>query len=328
MEFRTKIEIKPSSWSISYDKPVMLIGSCFSSYIGARMEQGHLPVMINPSGTVYNPVSVSKTLDAIISQKVYSGDDLFMHNGIWHSFDHYTEFSGEDPERVLERINNNARRAYSFLKKAAFLFITFGTARVYRYRKSGLIVSNCHKVPAREFDSELLEVGEVVNLWKGQLDTLQRLFPSLKVIFTISPVRHWKDGAHGNQVSKSVLFLAVEKLLEHSSCPQYFPAYELIMDELRDYRYYCNDMLHPSDTAVGYIWEVFTSCYFDAATLGLWNEVAKINRATEHRFLTDSPSAKKEFAQRMLKQTDRIQKAIPGINLQQVRNYFLDLSRQ
>ena len=150
------------------------------------------------------------------------------------------------------------KEASLFLKNAGFLFITFGTARIYRWKKTGLVVSNCHKIPSGQFTSELLSVKEIVELWTNQLDRLSELFPNLRVIFTISPVRHLKDGAHGNQVSKSVLFLAVEELLGHSSKPQYFPAYELLMDDLRDYRFYDDDMIHPSDSAINYIWEAFS----------------------------------------------------------------------
>ena len=326
MDFRTKISITPSSFKITYDHPVMLIGSCFSSYIGSKMAEGHMPVMINPSGTVYNPVSVISTLDTVLTRKRYKQEDIFFNNGMWHSFDHYTEFSGDDPEKVLEKINNNTQKAHSFIKNSRFLFITFGTARVYRDRKTGRIVSNCHKVPAREFVSELLGVGDIVSLWTEKLNELKKQFPGLKVIFTISPVRHWKDGAHGNQVSKSVLFLAVEELLKNSPDTHYFPAYELVMDDLRDYRFYDGDMLHPSASAVSYIWDAFAECYLDRKTHDTWREVSRISKATAHRFVSDSRSAKKEFALRMLSQIERIANINPAIDLSLERRYFLDLS--
>ncbi len=326
MDFRTKIGITPSSLKITYDHPVMFIGSCFSSYIGSKMAEGHMPVMINPSGTVYNPVSVISTLDTVLTRRWYKQEDIFFHNGMWHSFDHYAEFSGDDPEKVLEKINNNMQKAYSFIKNSGFLFITFGTARVYRYRKTGRIVSNCHKVPAKEFVSELLEVEDIVSLWTEKLNELNRQFPSLKVIFTISPVRHWKDGAHGNQVSKSVLFLAVEELLKNNPETNYFPAYELVMDDLRDYRFYDEDMLHPSASAVSYIWDAFAECYLDGKTQNTWREVGRISKATAHRFVSDSQSAIKEFALGMLNQIERITKINPGIDLSLERKYFLDLS--
>jgi len=186
--------------------------------------------------------------------------------------------------------------ANKFISRASFVFITFGTARVYRWKQSGEIVSNCHKIPAESFTHELLTVDDIVILWENQLDSLKTLYPQLKVVFTISPVRHWKDGAHGNQVSKSVLFLAVEKLLEHPSRPGYFPAYELVMDDLRDYRYYDDDMLHPSSSATNYIWEKYSECYLDEKTRGFWNEVAKITKAYNHRLTSESGQKKKEFA--------------------------------
>jgi hypothetical protein len=327
MELRTTFGITPSPHKITYSDPVMFIGSCFSSYMGLKMSDGHMPVMINPSGTVYNPVSALNTLETILARRSYTREDLILDRGTWHSFNHYSEFSGDDPEKVLERINRNNEKAYTFLKKTRFLFITFGTARVYRYRKTGLIVSNCHKLPAKEFESELLTVKDIVILWSRMLDELHIKFPSLKVIFTISPVRHWKDGAHGNQVSKSVLFIALEDLLKNVMSAYYFPAYELVMDDLRDYRFYDEDMLHLSSVAVSYIWDAFAACYLDRETYDTWSEVTKISRATGHRFISDSSSARKEFAQRMLMQIERIMKVRPGIDLSGERKYFMDITK-
>ncbi|MGE5406204.1 MAG: GSCFA domain-containing protein, partial [Methanosarcina sp.] len=172
---------------------------------------------------------------------------------------------------------------------------------------------------------ELLSVDEISRMWMSQLDFLQENFPQLKVVFTVSPVRHWKDGAHGNQVSKSVLFLAIEKLLGHSSSPDYFPAYEIMMDELRDYRFYAIDMLHPSKMAVDYIWEAFSSRYMDDETLGIYKEAAKIIRASQHRIRSNSDSATKEFAGNILARIGKLEKLIPAINFSREKQYFLDL---
>jgi hypothetical protein len=327
MELRTTFKIEPSPYKITYMDPVMFIGSCFSSLIGSRMETGHMPVMINPSGTVYNPVSVVNTLETIISGREYNQDDLFFFNGTWISFHHYTDFSSDDPSKTIQKINTKSKEALSFLKKARFLFITFGTARVYRHKKSGEVVSNCHKIPAGEFDSELLSVNEIVNLWSEKLDKLQALFPSVKVIFTISPVRHWKDGAHGNQVSKSVLFLAVEELLSHSASPQYFPAYELMMDDLRDYRFYKDDMLHPSNSAIDYIWEAFSGCYMDKQTVSVWRLATKISKALDHRLNTGSQSKINDFARRMLQEISDLESRVPGIDLTYEKNYFIEIMK-
>lgn len=325
MEFRTNIAVNPSPYKITYNDKVMLIGSCFASSIGEKMESGKMNVMINPSGTVYNPVSVSNTLDIITSGKEFTRDDLYHHDGMWLSFYHYTDFSSPDETRVLEKINSRLQEASAFLKESQFLYITLGTARIFRWKKTGQIVSNCHKIAASDFSSELLTVAEIVEIWTRQLDKLCGLFPSLKIIFTISPVRHLKDGAHGNQVSKSVLFLAVEELLRHKTGPAYFPAYELVMDDLRDYRFYGSDMMHPSESAINYIWEAFSGCYFDSNTLQLWNEAVKITRAGSHRLNTDNRSGSKAFAESMLKRIMSLENRVPAMNFQQEKDHFLKL---
>ena len=325
MELRTILDIPPSSDKITYNDRVMFIGSCFASSIGLQMTMGHMPVMINPSGTVYNPVSVCNTLDTIIEKKEFDLDDLYYHDGNYLSLYHYTDFSSEDPLKVLEKINRKSQEAYQFLRKSEFLFITFGTARVYRFKKTGLIVSNCHKMPADNFDVELLKVDDVVKLWEKYLEKLHLLFPRLKVIFTISPVRHWKDGAFGNQVSKSVLFLAVAELLKHSVSSKYFPAYEIVMDDLRDYRFYSEDMLHPSATAVNYIWDAFSGCYMDTKTMNIWREVVKISKACNHRITDTSADKIADFCERMINRISEIEGKVPSVNLSYEKNYFKKL---
>jgi GSCFA family len=325
MELRTTFNIEPSRDKISYNDPVMFIGSCFASSIGSQMEMGRMQVMINPAGAVFNPVSVCNTIDTITSGKEFVQDDLYYHDGTYLSFYHYTDFSSDDPVKVLGKINNKSKEALAFLKNARFLFITLGTARVYRWKKTGLIVSNCHKIPSDHFEPELLTVNEVVDLWAKQLDRLHSLFPQLKVVFTISPVRHWKDGAHGNQVSKSVLFLAVEELLNHPVSPQYFPAYEMVMDDLRDYRFYNDDMLHPSITAINYIWDAFSGCFMENKTMNIWNEVVKITKACTHRLNAGFGFKINSFAERMLQQISDIEGKVPVIDLSHERNYFLNL---
>jgi hypothetical protein len=289
------------------------------------MEMGHMPVMINPAGSVYNPASVCNTLETITNQKEFNLDDLHFHNGTWLSFYHYTDFSSDNPATLLEKINIRSKEGFNFLKRTRFLFVTLGTARVFKWKKTGLIVSNCHKIPSAQFDPQLLTVDYIVTLWREQLDKLQVLFPQLKVVFTISPVRHWKDGAHGNQVSKSVLFLAVEELLKHKSAPRYFPAYELVMDDLRDYRFYADDMLHPSDSAINYIWEAFSGCYLTNHTINTWNEVVKITKAYHHRINNDSDLKMKDFAGSILKKISEIELKVPTIDLSREKNYFLKM---
>jgi hypothetical protein len=325
MELRTTFDITPSVNKITYIDPVIFIGSCFATAIGNKFETGHMPVMINPSGTVYNPVSVGNTLDKILSGKNYVKRDLYNNNGKWLSFDYYTDFSSVNQDKTLRSINLRLVEARKFIASARFLFVTFGTARVYRWKQTGKIVSNCHKIPAAYFSHELLKVSDIVSSWNKLLDILKSQYPDIKVTFTISPVRHWKDGAHGNQVSKSILFMAVEELLNHSSQPAYFPAYELLMDDLRDYRYYDDDMLHPSSTAVDYIWEAFSDCYFDVRTKELWKEVSGISKAVSHKIQSDSTGGIKKFAEIILSRINKLSKNNPSLNLNKEKRYFLNL---
>lgn len=324
--FRTTFRIDPSSRKISYHDPVLFTGSCFSISIGRQFESGRMPVMINPYGTMYNPVSVLRVVDAVAAKREYSEGDLYYNDGTWISFEHSTEFSSADSNEVLSMIGRRTEEAHRFISGAGFLFVTFGTARVYRLAENGKIVSNCHKLPQSRFIHELLTVDEIVELWTTQLDKLNRLYPDLKVVFTISPVRHWKDGAHGNQVSKSVLFVAVEKLLEHPSKPYYFPSYELVMDDLRDYRFYGEDMIHISQPAVDYIWEAFCSCYFSDTTMECWNAVSGITRSLSHRIRSSDPEGARKWSAAMLSSIDAVEARYPFVSLADERNYFLSLT--
>jgi hypothetical protein len=325
MELRTTLSITPSEVKITYNDPAIFIGSCFATSIGKKFETGRMPVLINPSGTVYNPVSVCNTLDTITSGRTYKVSDLYNFKGTWLSFNHYTDFSSEDPDEVLDRINKRSEEAGKFIENARFLFITFGTARVYRWKHSGKIVSNCHKIPESEFTNELLSVRAVVSLWKNQLERLSSLFPDLKVVFTVSPVRHWKDGAHGNLISKSVLFLAIEELLGHPSKPGYFPAFELLMDDLRDYRFYDDDMLHPSPAAIDYIWDAFSGCYFDAKNKKLWMEISAITKAMLHKIQSASRVEISKFAKSMLAKIEALESREKAIHLEKEKAYFINL---
>lgn len=328
MELRTTFPIEPSLNKITYSDPVVFIGSCFATEIGKQFEAARMPVLINPSGTVYNPVSVWNTLEMIIEGKEYTFEDIYNHGGTWISFNHYTDFSSDNPDILLGRINSARAKALKFISSAKFLFITFGTARVYRQKKSGRIVSNCHRIPGSEFTNELLDPSEIVSLWDRVLTKLYSLYPKLKVVFTVSPVRHWKDGAHGNQVSKSVLFVAVEKLLGHPSDPGYFPAYELLMDDLRDYRFYDDEMLHPSKSAINYVWQKFSGCYLDRQTIELRNEVIKITKALDHKFKNTSERKKKEFALSLLEKIRKIESKLAMVDFSSEKSFFTDICSQ
>jgi hypothetical protein len=322
MDLRTTFHIDKSPCCISHADGVMFVGSCFASSVGSMMEKGKIPVMINPAGTVFNPASAATTLEHIISGKTFTFDDLNCHGDTWFSFSHYTDFSSDDPVVVLDKINRRNREASEFLKRTGFLFITFGTAWIYRLNNSGEIVSNCHKMPSGMFQRELMSVQQITDLWMKLLDTISYEYPSMKIIFTISPVRHFKDGAHGNQISKSILFLAVEALLGHRSAPFYFPAYEIMMDDLRDYRFYDDDMLHPSSAAVNYIWNLFSGCWLSPETSRIWEEASRITTGVKHRFNSGNKKGRLLFAGNMLSKIAGLENLIAGIDFSDEKKYF------
>ena len=326
MTFRTEIRVEESATKISHSTGVMFVGSCFASEMAGKMREGLIPVLSNPDGVVYNPASVAVTLRNMIAGKVFTERDLWFHNNKWLSFSHYTDFSSDDKEKCLDRINNTGS-ARQFLKKAEYLFVTFGTARIYRRVDNGEVVSNCHKIPASFFKRELLTVDSIVIDWSLLLEELKKFNPGLKVVFTVSPIRHWKDGAHGNQISKSTLFLAIEELQKHPTEPTYFPSYELMMDDLRDYRFYNTDMLHPSAAAIDYIWEKFCKTYLSEPTFKLWNEISSITQASRHRIMSDSKTEITEFSKTMLKKISDIEKKSHSIDFQTLKKYFGGMSR-
>ncbi len=325
MEFRTIIKPGQFDHKISYETPVFMTGSCFAEEIGAFFTRGKMDVLFNPFGVLYNPVSVADSLTRIIKKEKFSEDDLYRFNDRFISFHHDTSFSSADPARSVRMINDNLSVAAEKLRKARFLFITFGTARVYRFEKSGKVVSNCHKIPEKKFSREILTVESICEIWEDLIKKIKTFNSELSIVFTVSPVRHWKDGAHGNQVSKSILFVAIEKLISTIDGLSYFPSYELLIDDLRDYRYYKDDMLHPSTKAVEYIWDYFSDSYFTEETKKLYKEIFAVVRATGHRLMGDNPAELKKFSESMLARIDRLCAGNRSIDLKKERDYFRSL---
>lgn len=324
MELRTTVPLPASDAGITYDTPVMFLGSCFANEIGYRMAAGKLKVMTNPHGTLFNPFSVAGALDRFVSAHVYTADDIYLHQNRYISLDHHTAFSSYDRDVLTERLNEVSRAASSLIREASFLFVTFGTSYIYTLRESGAIVANCHKLPSGLFDRRQASWQEIAGRWRGTIDRLAVLNPSLKIWLTVSPVRHLSDGAHENQLSKAHLLLAVEELLSHPSVTGYFPAYEIFMDELRDYRFYGTDMVHPSETAIDYIWEKFTSVFIDSPTLRLWSEAARITRARAHR-ISGGKRETAPFATAMLERISDLRSRAPYIDLEAEEKYFRGL---
>lgn len=291
MEWQTKVEIPKADFQIGYASRILMLGSCFTENIGEKLTYFKFDADVNPCGIVYNPSSAARVLEILLEGKPFTEDELMQHDGKWLSLMHHGCFSSSQRDTCLFQINERLTRAAERLKNTDLLVITFGTAWVFRYKRDGRIVSNCHKIPASEFERFRLEPGEIVTEYTALIHRLRKVNPSLRVIFTVSPIRHWKDGAHGNQLSKSVLLLAIDSLVHRLEKVHYFPAYELVMDELRDYRFYAEDLLHVSPVTVEYIWERFRDTYMGKDTFELMTRIDKVNKTLLHR-PTDAGSGK------------------------------------
>lgn len=283
MDLQTIIKLEKPEFKIGYDTRMMMLGSCFVENIGEKLDYFKFDVDINPCGIVYNPVSVANTLQILMEGKRFTRNDLLQNGDRWVSFSHHGSFSDRDPLRCLQKMNERLELSSAHFAQTDVLVITWGTAWVYRYRQSGQLVSNCHKFPSASFDRFRLSVEDIVNLYSDLLPCLKESNPRLKVLFTVSPIRHWKDGAHGNQLSKAVLLLAIDELMQRFDFVSYFPSYEIVMDELRDYRFYAEDMLHISPQGVDYIWEKFKGQYFTTETLDFMKRIDKLNKILLHR---------------------------------------------
>lgn len=325
MNFRTIIDPSPSSDRITYHTPVMLVGSCFSGEMGAMFKKGKMNVLVNPFGVLYNPVSVATELQSIIDRRQITPDDLRFFDNRYLSFDHGTGFSSTDPALCAGKINSETIRANDFLADTDYLFITFGTARIFRLKDGGRVVANCHKIPASEFTRELLSVEQITTLWSDLIQRLKKFNPKLKIYFTVSPVRHWKDGAHGNQVSKAILLLAIENLIHDHDHLKYFPSYELLLDDLRDYRYYMDDLLHPSDKAVEYIWDYLQGTFFDSETKSLHAEASRVVAAMNHKLMGSIDHDHHRFSLAMIDRINDLRRGYPFLNLDMELDYFISV---
>lgn len=324
MDLRTEVPLPVSAEKITYGTPVLFVGSCFANEIGYRLASGKIPVMTNPHGTLFNPFSVAGAIDRFISSYEYSAKDIYLHQNRYMSLDHHTAFSSYERDVLIGRLNEVSAASSAFIRRASFLFVTFGTSYVYKMKESGSIVANCHKLPSSLFTRRQSSSSEITERWKETLDRLHQLNPALRVWFTISPVRHLSDGAHANQISKAHLLLAVEDLMSHPSVAGYFPAYEIFMDDLRDYRYYASDMVHPSETGIDYIWDKYATVFIESPVLRLWNEAARITKAMAHR-ITGGRAETAPFATAMLERISELKNKAPYINLTAEEAYFREL---
>lgn len=285
----------------------MLLGSCFSNNIGEKLQESKFKVSINPFGIIYNPVSLSQNLLYSIENREADSASVVESNGRFFHYGFHSDVSGATEEECLLNANQAIKDSYNSLQDLDIMFISLGTAWVYRKKDNKAIVANCHKIPAKNFSKELLKVGEVEESLQTLVGKLNSLFPKLRIIFTLSPVRHVKDGLHENQLSKSTLMLAIDSTVEKFACCSYFPSYEIMMDDLRDYRYYADDLIHPSAMAVEYIWKIFSESYFSIATCQLVEEIFKIKRELSHKAFHPESGEHQKFLQKLRSKINKLE---------------------
>lgn len=309
--WQTVVDIDKPDFSLDYHSRLVLVGSCFAENIGKKLAEARLSVECNPCGIVYNPESVAQVLRRLIERREVTADELVWHDGKWISWGHHGSYSASGREACLAKMNAGIRRGVEQLRKADLLLITFGTSWVYRYLPDGCVVANCHRFPESDFERFRLSVPEIVGLYERLLEQLEQINPGIRVLFTVSPIRHWKDGAHENQVSKSVLLLAIDELARRRKHVYYFPSYEIVLDELRDYRFYAEDMLHISETAVDYIWSRFKDTFLSADALQVMRQVEKINKGISHRPFEPESETYLAFLRKLKDELEQLGKRYP-----------------
>ena len=347
MNFFTKIDIPAADFKIDYTSHLAFFGSCFADNISALFAERKFNVLANPFGTVYNPVSLACQVKAIADGKVFGEEDVFQDtrcDGLWHCWDAHSSLSGATKEECIGKLNAAATQARDFLKKANVIFITLGSAFVYSL--NGNVVANCHRQDPRQFERRLISVDEAAEAIQRIVALLRDMNRNARIVFTVSPIRHLGDGAHGNNLSKATVLLAINKEIATSplaprndnasrasagvysricetqqSCASrndtvdYFPSYEIVMDELRDYRFYSDDMIHLSKTAEEYIFERMVETYCDSATRENMAKVEKFLKMANHRIQDENFPATQELKKKLAAQAAELEKQIAGLKL-------------
>lgn len=321
MDFHLEFTPKPFDIKINHQQNLLLIGSCFTEQIGTKLANHKFTVLDNPNGILFNPSSITKSISSYISNKQNTEADLFYQNECWNSWEHHSRFSHPDKQMCLQEINASQNKAHDFLKKADWLLITLGSAFVYELDNKE-VVANCHKVPTDKFNKRLLAVDEVFTGLQKMIGEAVTFNPKLKIIFTISPVRHLRDGFVENNRSKASLIQAVHQLVEKNSNCFYFPAYELVIDDLRDYRFFAEDMVHPNYAATNYVWQKFITACIDESSQLLMKEIAVIVAAKNHKPFNPTSEQHKKFLQTNLEKVKKLQQQFAYLNLEEEENYF------
>ena len=322
MKLMLDIEIKSPKNKITYEDKFFLIGSCFTEHIGKRLEDLKFPVLQNPNGILFDPISVTKSIHSYLEPKSYNKEDLFFLNELWQSWNHHSHFSGINKLEVLAKINESQRAAHNHLAKASWLVVTLGSSFSYHLQENNQSVANCHRAPGQTFTKHLLTVEETHTALTKTIKNLQLFNPNLKIIFTISPVRHIRDGVIENNRSKARLIEAVHQITDTYDHVHYFPAYELVIDILRDYRFFDIDLVHPNYSATEFVFSQFERSYFDEQTIAHMEDIRKIMNAFKHKPFHPDTDAHLAFLQNSFQKVNFLQQQLPDLDFNKELNYF------
>lgn len=327
MQFRAEFFPKVSAAKMNHQQNIMLIGSCFTGEMGNKLAAHKFNVLQNPHGILFNPVSIGKALSHYATEKTYTHNDLFLYQELYGSWHHHTKFSHPEANVALSQMNMERTRATLFLRNADWLIVTLGSAFVYEvgegFGNHQGVVANCHKVPADKFQKRLLGVAETISILQEMIQTVRSIRKDIRVIFTVSPVRHLREGFIENNRSKAVLIQAVHALVDNETI-QYFPSYELVMDDLRDYRFYAEDLVHPNYAATQYVWEKLIPVYMTDDTVSIMKEIASIKLAVQHKPFNPSSKQHQLFLDNFLNKTYMLQQAHPYISLNEEIQFLKD----
>lgn len=322
MKWTTPVTAATDKGFLTHGMPILMLGSCFADNIGTYLQECKFDVCLNPYGTLYNPDSIACAIERLSENRPFEKNELHYDGNLWYSYMHHGSFSTAEADTTLHAINDSYEKAAHLLPHCQRLIVTWGTAYVYKLKENGKTVANCHKQPEKIFERSRMGVDEIVERWEAITKLLQTYAPQCRILLTVSPIRHLRDGAHPNQLSKATLLLAADALCNrHPEIYSYFPAYEIVMDELRDYRFYAEDLTHPSAAAVAYIRERFAETYFTPQTASLAAACEKIATGLRHRPLKgcDTP-AYRRFATSLLQQMETLTNDCNAIDYTQEKN--------
>lgn len=314
MDLQTKIILKKETKNrINYNSKLVLLGSCFSKNIGNKLTYFKFQTHQNPFGILFHPKAIENLITNAINEKEYVSKDLIFQDERWHSFDAHSNLSSSNQEILLKKLNSSVQATNKKLKKATHIIITLGTSWVYRSIETDAVVANCHKIPQKKFSKELLSIVEINKSLKTIISLLKSINKDINVLFTVSPIRHLKDGFIENTQSKSHLIAAIHNIVDCKNV-SYFPSYEIMMDELRDYRFYSEDMIHPNKIAINYIWEKFSETWFEENTGSIMKEIELIQKGMAHKPFDKNSEKHQNFLQNLESKKEKIRTQFPFIN--------------